>query len=260
MNNEHTEFMDIDGPEFIYDVNKEIKNMRERVHDSFHNVDIFNSKETTKQEIELDCYAEIAVLDTNFLISKLGYLDAVLDLANKHPYSLLVILPWIVIKELDGLKNGRKDVALSSRNAMRFIELRLRDKQISLKGQKKNEILDTTLLKNSRAKGDDLILDCCMYFQRLTQDKARMFPGNGSCRITLLSNDRNLCIKAMVHDVNTISADSTLEMEDLLNRIVLKKSLNTTSSNSLQQNEDHVMQKLLNFVLYIYISSKPLLS
>jgi hypothetical protein len=49
-------------------------------------------------------YNEICVLDTNFLISKLGYLDTVLNLAEERPGSLLVLLPWVVIRELDGLK------------------------------------------------------------------------------------------------------------------------------------------------------------
>jgi hypothetical protein len=43
-------------------------------------------------------------LDTNFLISKLGYLDTVLTLAEQRPGSVVVLLPWVVIKELDGLK------------------------------------------------------------------------------------------------------------------------------------------------------------
>lgn len=56
------------------------------------------------KNVALESYAELAVLDTNFLLSKLGYLDTVLDLANANPCNLLVILPWVVIRELDGLK------------------------------------------------------------------------------------------------------------------------------------------------------------
>ncbi len=73
---------------------------------------------------------------------------------------------------------------------MRFIEERLREKSVSLRGQKMNEILDPNMSKNHAVKGDDRILDCCMYFHQVTQK-----------RVSLLSNDRNLSIKVMVHDI-----------------------------------------------------------
>lgn len=111
---------------------------------------------------------------------------------------------------------------------MRFIELRLRDKIISLRGQKMNEVWSKDMLKNKDVKGDDRILDCCMYFQQITHK-----------RVTLLSNDRNLCIKVMVHDVDSISAESVPKMEALLNRIAKKptsysidKSLSRYAANS----------------------------
>ena len=47
-----------------------------------------------------------------------------------------------------------------------------------------------------------------MYFQNLTGKT-----------VTLLSNDRNLCIKAMVHEVDSISSESIPKIEALLNRI-----------------------------------------
>ncbi|KAI9485346.1 MAG: PIN domain-containing protein [Benjaminiella poitrasii] len=242
MNSEDMEFMDIDGPEFIYDVNNEIKNIRDQLHNDHHNYDVFYGSPMIQQQLVPEYYAEIAVLDTNFLLSKLGFLDALIDLANKNPYSLLVILPWVVIRELDGLKSGRADVAVSSRNAMRFIELRLREKQMSLRGQKKNEVSDKALLKNDRAKGDDLILDCCMYFQQSTQDKAGLLSNDRApSKITLLSNDRNLCIKAMVHDIQTISAGSILEMEGLLNRITSTKSSNNINLQQQSEPEDLVI-------------------
>lgn len=74
-----------------------------------------------------------------------------------------------------------------------------------------NEVWSKDMLKNKDVKGDDRILDCCMYFQQITHK-----------RVTLLSNDRNLCIKVMVHDVDSISAESVPKMEALLNRIAKK--------------------------------------
>lgn len=65
----------------------------------------FNGMSKTKEtKPHHSVYNEICVLDTNFLISKLGYLDTVLSLAEQHVGSLLIVLPWVVIRELDGLK------------------------------------------------------------------------------------------------------------------------------------------------------------
>lgn len=119
---------------------------------------------------------------------------------------------------------------------MRFIEMRLRDKIISLRGQKMNEVWSKDMLKNQNVKGDDRILDCCMYFQKITQK-----------RVTLLSNDRNLCIKVMVHDVDSISAESVPNMEALLNRIAKRSasiSVNQThKTSSRHQGQQHVQQQ-----------------
>ncbi|GAN10452.1 hypothetical protein MAM1_0356d09993 [Mucor ambiguus] len=221
---EDMEFMDIDGPEFIADVNSQIADIRASYSSVLsQETDIkasailkYTNAHDEPQNV-LGTFKEICVLDTNFLLSKLGFLDTVLDLASENPGSLLVLLPWVVIRELDGLKQGNPDISAGARKAMRFIELRLRDKIISLRGQKMNEVCNKDMLKNQDVKGDDRILDCCMYFQQVTHK-----------RVTLLSNDRNLCIKVMVHDVDSISAESVSKMEALLNRIAKKSASHLT--------------------------------
>ncbi|KAG2195470.1 hypothetical protein INT46_003421 [Mucor plumbeus] len=235
------EFMDIDGPEFIADVNHQIADIRasysglNQEHDIKASA-ILDYTKNDEQHNVLGAFQEICVLDTNFLLSKLGYLDTVLDLASENPGSLLVLLPWVVIRELDGLKQGNPDISASARKAMRFIEMRLRDKIISLRGQKMNEVWNKDMLKNQNTKGDDRILDCCMYFQQIIQKK-----------VTLLSNDRNLCIKVMVHDIDSISAESVPKMEALLNRISKRSasiSVNQTHKlSSGYQEQQHVQQQ-----------------
>ena len=166
------EFMDVDGPEFINDVNHQIASIR--ADHNYEYLDIptivpdqlnLQSRKTNnntpititltfflKKEIYVDAFAEIAVLDTNFLLSKLGYLDVLLTLAEENPGNLLVILPWVVIRELDGLKESghHSDVRASARKAMRFLELRLRDKSISLRGQKMNEVANQAIIHVTR--------------------------------------------------------------------------------------------------------------
>ncbi|GAA5795930.1 hypothetical protein HPULCUR_001295 [Helicostylum pulchrum] len=240
MSNE-MEYMDIDGPEFLSTINSEIATIRTNAGNDTSSTDIFDSYKGDKIKVG----NEMCVLDTNFLISKLGYLDAVLSLAEENPGSLLIILPWVVIRELDGLKSmgarsdkDAQDIPFHAREAMRFIELRLRKKSNSLRGQKMNEIFSKTMSQKN-VKGDDRILDCCMYFQHMTGQK-----------VTLLSNDRNLCIKAMVHDIESISTESVPKMEALLNRIGGKHRKTATKKWTVPQQlpepvintDDYVME------------------
>lgn len=49
-------------------------------------------------------FMQLAILDTNFLISNLAYLRTLTSQAAKYHGSLVLVVPWIVVKELDGLK------------------------------------------------------------------------------------------------------------------------------------------------------------
>lgn len=49
-------------------------------------------------------FMQVAILDTNFLISNLAYLRTLTSQAAKYHGSLVLVVPWIVVKELDGLK------------------------------------------------------------------------------------------------------------------------------------------------------------
>jgi hypothetical protein len=40
----------------------------------------------------------------------LGYLQALLKIAEENPGNLLILIPWVVIRELDGLKVKKIDV------------------------------------------------------------------------------------------------------------------------------------------------------
>ncbi|KAI8341577.1 PIN domain-containing protein [Blakeslea trispora] len=225
MSTEDLEFMDIDGPEFLNDVHHQIANIRADQNYEYLDIPMIVPDQLSLQP---HSFSEIAVLDTNFLLSRLGYLDVLLTLADENPSNLLVILPWVVIRELDGLKNSGNDsdVRASARKAMRFLELHLRDKSASLRGQKMNEVSNQAINHSRDVKGDDRILDCCIYFQQLTQR-----------RILLLSNDRNLCIKVMVHEIDSVSAESVDRMEALLNRVAGK------SGTILDSKYSHTVKK-----------------
>lgn len=140
------------------------------------------------------------VLDTNFLISHLPLLEEVQEL---HPqYGHTIVVPWIVIQELDGLKESKKistytigyekvqrsSVSHLARRATNWIYKQLAANSTAVVGQKLTEINDLNL------NGDDAILDCCRYFQE-----------RRNALTVILSNDKNLCTKSLIHGVRIIS-------------------------------------------------------
>lgn len=179
---------------------------------------ITKATQLVRQNIQLDLETDLdestplrfenkllLVIDTNFVISHLKLLE---DLATLHSqYGHILIVPWAVLKELDGLKNSgkieyrkRNDVASTgdedlnftigqrARLANNWLFEKLGERSESVFGQKITERL------SSSASGDDSILDCCRYFQT----KADAF-------VVILSDDKNLCTKALIHEIMTVS-------------------------------------------------------
>ncbi|KAI8327999.1 PIN domain-containing protein [Chlamydoabsidia padenii] len=197
--------MDIDGPDFILEVNEAIAAVRLKKTGE--------TCETFSQQTAIAfCFQKVAVVDTNFLISNLSYLIQLLQQAEQQQDSLLIVIPWTVVLELDGLKNSQRvsnstdrlgDLA---RKATRFLEATFQRKSPALRGQRSDETFDRE--SSQKVMGDDRILDCCLYF-RYHLEKP----------VLLLSNDRNLSIKAMIHHIDALSAESKSRMTELLDLV-----------------------------------------
>ncbi|KAL7271259.1 hypothetical protein RUND412_005996 [Rhizina undulata] len=160
----------------------------------------------------------LLILDTSFILSHLQLVNN-LVLANPT-WRNVVVVPWATIQELDGLKNNtrfqimpptaseggnggkgmlgskhavgssqRINVGTLARNAINWIYNKLGKLDAGVWGQKKEECLDVTA-----NRGDAAILDCCRYFF----EKQKM-------ETILLSNDRNLCVQAIIYNVKTVS-------------------------------------------------------
>ncbi|KAK9454476.1 PIN domain-containing protein [Dipodascopsis uninucleata] len=171
------------------------------------------------------------VVDTNFLVSNLKILD---EIGTKHAlYGHVIILPETVIQELDGLKTIREpispnvpskyatDVGSLARRASNWIYRILAQSSSSLRGQKSNEILK----KDQR--GDDSILDCCRYFQEVLEKPT-----------ILLSNDRNLCIKALIYSIRTITYSPGITSE-----VILQKSIGAVPEIEMEDVEGHASRR-----------------
>lgn len=135
------------------------------------------------------------VIDTNFIISHLDIVDDLSKLYKKYHHR--IVIPVTVIQELDGLKLSHKrpkdvisDITVGhlARWANDWIYRMLAARDSSVRAQKLRESIDKESTK------DDAILDCCLYFKERT----------GSM-VVLLSNDKNLCMKALANEILTVS-------------------------------------------------------
>ncbi|KAK9351188.1 PIN domain-containing protein [Lipomyces doorenjongii] len=164
---------------------------------------------------EFDHNVELAsvlyVVDTNFVISHLRILNDLI--AQYAKFGNLLVFPETVIDELDGLKTTeppskvslqsrhQSDIALLARRANDWLFKSLARSEPAIRGQKANEKIERNLF------GDKSILDCCRFFQEI-----RHKP------VVLLSNDKNLCVQALIYSIRTVSFVPGLTARDLLIR------------------------------------------
>ena len=162
--------------------------------------DEFNDNNNELVEI-IEGNISYLILDTNFLISHLKIVDCLKKLAPNH--GLKIIIPVYVIQELDGLKNSNKinnsnngedgcsgeSISQLAKWANQWVYNSLIDSKTIVKGQKLSQRIDKSLIK------DDAILDCCLYFKK----------NHPNSLTIILSNDKNLCSKALMNELLTVS-------------------------------------------------------
>lgn len=171
-------------------------------------------------------FAAALVVDTNFMLSELTIVDELWKLAQQYGY--FIIIPDAVIHELDGLKKSTKPIQIheftgsdskenelkskhassklksttvgySSRTSTEWIRSALARKDPYVIVQKSKQKLDQSL------RGDDSILDCCLYFQ-------------DQYLTVILSNDKNLCIRSLKEDMRTVTyVDGLTPLEIAIN-------------------------------------------
>lgn len=161
------------------------------------------------------------IVDTNFILSHLNILDELKDRAKKD--GLRLVIPIAVMHELDGLKSSKRvekrhtelDLSLSgesvghlARWANDWVYLCLATNLSVVVGQKMEERLDKLAVK------DDAILDCCLYLQKHKQQTLQV----------LLSNDKNLCMKALLQNLLTVSYRSNMSAR-VIARTIRKENL-----------------------------------
>lgn len=151
------------------------------------------------------------VLDTNFILSHLSLLNELKEYGAKCKF--ILVIPLEVVRELDGLKSSEKPslsdsaslttVGKLARMANDWIYYCLAELCPTVYAQRRNEVIEDFL------SNDDAILDCSLYFKGA-------FPNTLH---VILSNDKNLCMKALLSDILTISHRPGMEAKVIAKRV-----------------------------------------
>uniref|UniRef100_A0A8C5UBQ5 Transcriptional protein SWT1 n=1 Tax=Malurus cyaneus samueli TaxID=2593467 RepID=A0A8C5UBQ5_9PASS len=134
----------------------------------------------------------LVVIDTNIMISHLEFVRSLKSEDIPGVDRLALIIPWVVLQELDNLKKGKmlqhvRDKAIP---AVQFIYKCLKSQDSKLWGQSM-QLASQKIYGLSDENNDDRVLQCCLQYQNL-------FP---QALVVLCTDDKNLCNKAIVSEV-----------------------------------------------------------
>lgn len=145
------------------------------------------------------------VVDTNVFLSNLKTVTELLEDSGKTKshYRPFVVVPWTVLQELDYIKDNKsrtKSVQLqkSAKSAVDMLFKYFSSKHPRLKGQTAVDAA-ANRKKFQVESPDDEILQSCLQIREL------------GCTVVLLSNDKNLCNKAIIHDISTYGRHESIQ-------------------------------------------------
>lgn len=212
--------MDIND-EQLNDITTYVANLRN--NDLFVPTDMSSANEVPNSSDRT--HIAYLVVDTNFLLSHLTLLNDLERLLHqKYMGAYQIVIPKQVVHELDGLKDANKtidskhSISHLARSAIDWCYLHFHESIPTVTGQRLHERIDKNVLK------DNAILDCCLYFQNV--------ENGGNNMVVLLSNDKNLCVKALVNNILTISYRSGMTAELIADNVVAELN-NDYSSNHI---------------------------
>ncbi|XP_058525667.1 transcriptional protein SWT1 [Ochotona princeps] len=140
----------------------------------------------------------LIVVDTNILMNHLKFVRILSTTEIPGFDSLILIIPWVVVQELDRMKEGKllKHAQAKAVPAVHFIHDSLRSKDRKLWGQSL-QLASQRLYGLRDENNDDRVLKCCLQYQEL-------FPCS---LVTLCTDDRNLRNKGLISGVKSLSKE-----------------------------------------------------
>ncbi|NXI71706.1 SWT1 protein, partial [Anseranas semipalmata] len=149
----------------------------------------------------------LVVIDTNIMISHLEFVKFLKSEDIPGVGRLALIIPWVVLQELDNLKKGKmlQHVRVKAIPAVQFIYMCLKNQDSKLWGQSM-QLASQKTYGLSDENNDDRVLQCCLQYQSL-------FP---QAVVILCTDDKNLCNKAIVSEVKAFcKADLVTALQNL---------------------------------------------
>ncbi|XP_038045724.1 transcriptional protein SWT1-like isoform X2 [Patiria miniata] len=147
------------------------------------------------------------VLDTNVLMHDLKFVKDLLDKRIQGLGLPTLVIPWVVMQELDSLKIGSTKGG-AAWNAVQFLHKCVMNEHPRVKGEpmrKSSEEADFEITCN-----DDWILQCCLQQQKIV----------GKDLVVLLTNDKHLCSKAVISSIKAFSKETLLSGLEALSDIL----------------------------------------
>ncbi|KAM7162153.1 transcriptional protein SWT1 isoform 1-T1 [Macrochelys suwanniensis] len=187
----------------------------------------------------------LIVIDTNIMISHLQFIVTLKTRDIPGIGRLALIIPWVVLQELDNLKKGKvlQHVRHKAVPAVQFIYTCLKNQDSKLWGQSM-QLASQKIYGLSDENNDDRVLQCCLQYQSL-------FP---QAFVILCTDDKNLCSKALVSDVKALcKADLVTELQNLnvnslQNCVGLQQSKTDTGSQKNKREDPSLTTPLLSIV------------
>ncbi|XP_077784432.1 transcriptional protein SWT1 isoform X1 [Podarcis muralis] len=175
----------------------------------------------------------LIVIDTNIMISHLEFIKSLKNTDIPGVGRFVLVIPWVVLQELDNLKRGKilAKVGQKAIPAVHFIYTCLKNQDPRLWGQSM-QLASQQTRGSCVENNDDRVLQCCLQYQNL-------FP---QAEIVLMTDDKNLCSKALVSEVKALSkADFVTALQKLTTDTIMLTQ--DASSGQSQSERDTITQK-----------------
>lgn len=174
------------------------------------------------------------VIDTNILLSHLQFLVELKDCAIKGVGKPVLVIPWMVMQELDFLKTATSSVAVKSHKAIQFLHACFSGQHPRVRGQTMKEV-NTEVANLAIHNNDDKILHCCLVYQSFVSASGGI--------VVLFSNDTQLCSKAIVNGIKAFNSKTLLSELRLLCRQVAQERGGTVVSYTHTQEYAHKVEQ-----------------
>eukprot|EP00076_Gallus_gallus_P043442 XP_025008980.1 transcriptional protein SWT1 isoform X3 [Gallus gallus] len=187
----------------------------------------------------------LVVIDTNIMISHLEFVKSLKSKDIPGVGKLALIIPWVVLQELDNLKKGKMllHVRQKAIPAVQFIYMCLKNQDSKLWGQSM-QLASQKIYGLSDENNDDRVLQCCLQYQSL-------FP---QAVVILCTDDKNLCNKAIVCEVKAlckvdlVTALLNLNVNNLKNCLELQQSKCDTEFQKTKESDAHLTSPFPNII------------